>query len=179
MDKKWIWLILFGLVAAVGAYVTWSGGPTAPAPTTTEAPKDLIDVPEENEAPAFGNSPPTIQPPVPGARKEGGYPEAVSPGFGAPPPPGYSATPPNLETFAPDGQRPSDPPTSFDPVPPQAFENPDFVTPPPPPTQFDSEPVPFDDEAPVPPPQGFDQNGVPIQPNTGDFDQQPGSPEGF
>jgi hypothetical protein len=178
MEKKWIWLILFCLVAALGAYVTWSGGPSTPAATTNEAPKDLIANPDD-EAPVLGGSP-TLQPPVPGARKEGGFPEATSPGFGSPPPPGYSATPPNLETFAPpDGQRPVDPPTSFDPVPPQAFENPDFVTPPPPPTQFDSEPVPFDDEAPVPPPQGFDQNGLPIQPQTGDYDQPPGSPEGF
>jgi hypothetical protein len=169
MDKKWIWLILFGVVAVLGAYMTFSGGTTPPAPM------------DESESPQLGGGSPTIQPLVPGARKEGGYPDAQSPNVGAAPPPGYSATPPNLETFAPpEGQ--ANPNNAFDPVPPQAFENPDFVTPPPPPTQFDSEPVPFDDEVQGSPPQGFDANGIP-QPPPDEYNQQQqqpqGSPEGF
>lgn len=181
MEKKSIWLVLFALVAVAGGYLWWSGGSTPKTEETTEpvADSSLSDP----DAPALGTGKEQIRPTVPGARQEAGTltPDPVSPSARTAPAPGFTP-PPSYESFnapnptsdAPAPGRVEPPPSAFEPVPPQAFENPDFVTPPPPPPQFDSEPPPFEADQ-APPPQNYDP---PVQDGGGEF-IPPAEPEGY
>ncbi len=181
MEKKSIWLILFAVVAIAAGYMWWSGGstPKTEEPTEPVADSSLSDP----DAPALGTGKEQIRPTVPGARQEAGsmVPDAQSPNMRTAPAPGFTSPPPSYESFnapnpppseAPAPGRGDPPPSAFEPVPPQAFENPDFATPPPPPPQFDTEPPPFDSEQ--VPQQNYD---VPPD-GSGEF-VPPAEPEGY
>lgn len=164
MEKKWIWLVLFGVAAVVGGYLWWTGKSAAPPVAPPVAEESGF---ANSEAPALGTGGNQVQPSIPGARNDAISPrspfmdQAPPPGFGSEPPPPSTGYQPLPNQNQPIESLPGDPPPSaFEPVPQQNFENPDFVTPPPPPSQFDSEPVPFDDD--VPP--GPFESGVPGEP---------------
>ncbi len=184
MEKKWIWLLLFGLVAAASAYLWFAGTAAAPPSDSLTAPSGAgADSPTEPGAPMFGNggsvAPPTsARPPAP-------------PSGSRPTPPAAHTPPaPSLETFnsqpshPPSSQQPYDAPPSdggpvFEQVPPQAFENPEFVAPPPPPPQFDTDGIPFDEEPPGGPPQNFDNGAVAPPVPQDDFGSQPNDTEEY
>jgi hypothetical protein len=180
MEQNRIWLILFALVAAIGGYLWWSGSGQAPA-----VPSAAVDAesPVENsgtEAPVFGGGFDNVEPPAPTIPSNPparlGDRDAASPHVDSAPPPGFQSPPPNFETFSPPTPNP-DPGQGFggaeSGVPPQNFENPDFVTPPPAPPQFDNEAVPFDEEVPMAPPM-YDS-----QPGQDDFAPPPQPGEDF
>jgi hypothetical protein len=147
MQKNWIWLVLFGVAVASGAFLWWSGKSSPPA----------VETPLNEETAPVLEPEAAIEPMAPESSRRG-EPEAP------PSTPDYKPPTPNYETFSPPANNSYAPPPETAPgfenmVPPQNFENPDFVTPPPPPTQFDSEAVPFDENAPAfdtPPPMQED-----------------------
>lgn len=156
MDKKWIWLLLFIGVAALGLY-TWTSGKS----TETPVAKETVAPPPSADAPMLGSDKDALRPPLPSARQEASAPTRPNQGFGATPNP-------SLETFSPppDHVPPTGPGFENQPQGGPAFENPDFITPPPPPAQFDNEAIPFDDDpnAGVQPQYQPDGGQVPLTP---------------
>lgn len=155
MQKNWIWLILFAVAVASGAFLWWSGKGSPKVEAPAEAPVADEAAPVLDPEPAFEAAPPPSS-----RRGEAEAPPAVSPGY-QPPPANFESFSPPSGAVAPnnDAPPPEQAPGFENTVPPQNFENPDFVTPPPPPPQFDSEAVPFDENAPsfdAPPPMQED-----------------------